>query len=123
MNIWGKKINLENEKFYKFLQKNLEKNNYHNSPSELVIDNIKKHARSTNTLQNSIYNFLNIKFIIPSVSLILIIILITTNYSTENKIYVYQEQFLDIDNQTLFVTDDILSNDELVIQYALMKML
>ena len=54
---------------------------------------------------------------------ILILNLFHNVNSTENKIYVYQEQFLDIDNQTLFVTDDILSNDELAIQYALMKML
>ena len=37
--------------------------------------------------------------------------------------YVYQEQLLNTNNQILFVTDDILSDDELTIQYAFMQML
>ena len=123
MNIWGKKKKLEIEKFYKFLQKHLKEIDYHKSPSKSVVDDIKRHARNKNISQSSFYSFINRKIIIPSLSIILIIFFITSNYSTKNKIYVYQEQLLNTNNQILFVTDDILSDDELTIQYALMQML
>lgn len=123
MNIWGKKKKLEIEKFYKFLQKNLKEIDYHKSPSKSVVDDIKRYSRNKNISQSSFYSFINRKIIIPSLSIILIIFFITSNYSTKNKIYVYQEQLLNTNNQILFVTDDILSDDELTIQYAFMQML
>lgn len=123
MNIWGKKKNLEIEKFYKFLQKHLKEIDYHKSPSKSVVDDIKRYSRNKNISQSSFYSFINRKIIIPSLSIILIIFFITSNYSTKNKMYVYQEQLLNTNNQILFVTDDILSDDELTIQYALMQML
>ena len=123
MNIWGKKKKLEIEKFYKFLQKHLKEIDYHKSPSKSVVDDIKRYSRNKNISQSSFYSFINRKIIIPSLSIILIIFFITSNYSTKNKIYVYQEQLLNTNNQILFVTDDILSDDELTIQYALMQML
>ena len=123
MNIWGKKKKLEIEKFYKFLQKHVKEIDYHKSPSKSVVDDIKRYSRNKNISQSSFYSFINRKIIIPSLSIILIIFFITSNYSTKNKIYVYQEQLLNTNNQILFVTDDILSDDELTIQYALMQML
>lgn len=123
MNIWGKKKKLEIEKFYKFLQKHLKEIDYHKSPSKSVVDDIKRYSRNKNISQRSFYSFINRKIIIPSLSIILIIFFITSNYSTKNKIYVYQEQLLNTNNQILFVTDDILSDDELTIQYAFMQML
>ena len=123
MNIWGKKKKLEIEKFYKFLQIHLKEIDYHKSPSKSVVDDIKRYSRNKNISQSSFYSFINRKIIIPSLSIILIIFFITSNYSTKNKIYVYQEQLLNTNNQILFVTDDILSDDELTIQYALMQML
>jgi len=123
MNIWGKKKKLEIEKFYKFLQKHLKEIDYHKSPSKSVVDDIKRYSRNKNISQSSFYSFINRKIIIPSLSIILIIFFITSNYSTKNKIYVYQEQLLNTNNQILFVTDDILSDDELTIQYAFMQML
>ena len=123
MNIWGKKKKLEIEKFYKFLQIHLKEIDYHKSPSKSVVDDIKRYSRNKNISQSSFYSFINPKIIIPSLSIILIIFFITSNYSTKNKIYVYQEQLLNTNNQILFVTDDILSDDELTIQYALMQML
>ena len=123
MNIWGKKKKLEIEKFYKFLQKHLKEIDYHKSPSKSVVDNIKRYSRNKNISQSSFYSFINRKIIIPSLSIILIIFFITSNYSTKNKMYVYQEQLLNTNNQILFVTDDILSDDELTIQYAFMQML
>lgn len=123
MNIWGKKKKLEIEKFYKFLQKHLKEIDYHKSPSKSVVDDIKRYSRNKNISQSSFYSFINRKIIIPSLSIILIIFFITSNYSTKNKMYVYQEQLLNTNNQILFVTDDILSDDELTIQYALMQML
>ena len=123
MNIWDKKKNLEIEKFYKFLQKHLKEIDYHKSPSKSVVDDIKRYSRNKNISQSYFYSFINRKIIIPSLSIILIIFFITSNYSTKNKIYVYQEQLLNTNNQILFVTDDILSDDELTIQYALMQML
>ena len=122
VNIWGKKKNLEIEKFYKFLQKHLKEINYHKSPSKSIVDDIKRYSRNKNISQSSFYSFINRKIIIPSLSIILIIFFITSNYSTKNKMYVYQEQLLNTNNQILFVTDDILSDDELTIQYALMQM-
>lgn len=123
MNIWGKKKKLEIEKFYKFLQIHLKEIDYHKSPSKSVVDDIKRYSRNKNISQSSFYSFVNRKIIIPSLSIILIIFFITSNYSTKNKIYVYQEQLLNTNNQILFVTDDILSDDELTIQYAFMQML
>ena len=123
MNIWGKKKKLEIEKFYKFLQKHLKEIDYHKSPSKSIVDDIKRYSRNKNISQSSFYSFINRKIIIPSLSIILIIFFITSNYSTKNKIYVYQEQLLNTNNQILFVTDDILSDDELTIQYAFMQML
>ena len=123
MNIWGKKKKLEIEKFYKFLQKHLKEIDYHKSPSKSVVDDIKRYSRNKNISQSSFYSFINRKIIIPSLSIILVIFFITSNYSTKNKIYVYQEQLLNTNNQILFVTDDILSDDELTIQYAFMQML
>ena len=123
MNIWGKKKKLEIEKFYKFLQIHLKEIDYHKSPSKSVVDDIKRYSRNKNISQSSFYSFINRKIIIPSLSIILIIFFITSNYSTKNKIYVYQEQLLNTNNQILFVTDDILSDDELTIQYAFMQML
>ena len=123
MNIWGKKKKLEIEKFYKFLQKHVKEIDYHKSPSKSVVDDIKRYSRNKNISQSSFYSFINRKIIIPSLSIILIIFFITSNYSTKNKMYVYQEQLLNTNNQILFVTDDILSDDELTIQYALMQML
>ena len=123
MNIWGKKKKLEIEKFYKFLQIHLKEIDYHKSPSKSVVDDIKRYSRNKNISQSSFYSFINRKIIIPSLSIILIIFFITSNYSTKNKMYVYQEQLLNTNNQILFVTDDILSDDELTIQYALMQML
>ena len=123
MNIWGKKKKLEIEKFYKFLQKHLKEIDYHKSPSKSVVDDIKRYSRNKNISQSSFYSFINRKIIIPSLSIILIIFFISSNYSTKNKMYVYQEQLLNTNNQILFVTDDILSDDELTIQYALMHML
>lgn len=123
MNIWGKKKKLEIEKFYKFLQIHLKEIDYHQSPSKSVVDDIKRYSRNKNISQSSFYSFISRKIIIPSLSIILIIFFITSNYSTKNKIYVYQEQLLNTNNQILFVTDDILSDDELTIQYAFMQML
>ena len=123
MNIWGKKKKLEIEKFYKFLQIHLKEIDYHKSPSKSVVDDIKRYSRNKNISQSSFYSFISRKIIIPSLSIILIIFFITSNYSTKNKMYVYQEQLLNTNNQILFVTDDILSDDELTIQYALMQML
>jgi len=123
MNIWGKKKKLEIEKFYKFLQIHLKEIDYHKSPSKSVVDDIKRYSRNKNISQSSFYSFISRKIIIPSLSIILIIFFITSNYSTKNKIYVYQEQLLNTNNQILFVTDDILSDDELTIQYAFMQML
>ena len=123
MNIWGKKKKLEIEKFYKFLQIHLKEIDYHKSPSKSVVDDIKRYSRNKIISQSSFYSFISRKIIIPSLSIILIIFFITSNYSTKNKIYVYQEQLLNTNNQILFVTDDILSDDELTIQYAFMQML
>lgn len=123
MNIWGKKKKLEIEKFYKFLQIHLKEIDYHKSPSKSIVDDIKRYSRNKNISQSSFYSFINRKIIIPSLSIILIIFFITSNYSTKNKMYVYQEQLLNTNNQILFVTDDILSDDELTIQYAFMQML
>ena len=114
-------MNLDNDKFYKFLQDHI--NNIATSPSQSTIDKIKRYSRNNIYIKNKFLNVFYPKLTALSIcsSLLIIGFLLFSNHFSVNEIYVYEEQLLNVDMQTLFVTKDILSNEDLAIQHMLLQ--
>ena len=121
MNYKGRIMNSDNDKFYKFLQDHIE--NITTSPSQSIIDKIKRYSRNNIYIKNKFLNIFYPKFAAASICLSLLIIgfLLFSSYFSINEIYVYEEQLLNVDMQTLFVTKDFLSNEDLAIQHMLLQ--
>ena len=114
-------MNLDNDKFYKFLQDHID--NVTTSPPQSIIDKIKRYSRNNIYIKNKFLNIFYPKFAVVSICLSLLIIgfLLFSSHFSINEIYVYEEQLLNVDMQTLFVTKDILSNEDLAIQHMLLQ--
>ena len=114
----GNIMNLDKDKFYNFLQEHIDTTR--SSPSPLIINKIKRYSRNNIISKNKFFNIFELKFVATYASLLIIAFLLFSNYFSATEIYVYEEQLLNIDMQTSFVIQDILSNDDLAIQHILL---
>ena len=92
-------------------------------PSQSTIDKIKRYSRNNIYIKNKFLNVFYREFnsLIHMFIFVNYGFLLFSSHFSVNEIYVYEEQLLNVDMQTLFVTKDILSNEDLAIQHMLLQ--